>query len=95
MATGYHEDNLSENTKDLHRGFVSLTEEIEAADWYNQRIDVCQDEVLKGVLIHNRDEELEHAAMILEWLRRKIPELDEQLHEYLFTSGPIKEEEKK
>ncbi len=93
MTTGYHESDLSGETQNLHRGYASLIEEIEAADWYTQRVDVCSDEVLKEVLAHNRDEELEHAAMLLEWLRRRIPQLDEQLRQYLFTSGPIKEEE--
>jgi ferritin-like protein len=93
MTTGYHESGLSGNIEDLHRGFASLIEEIEAADWYTQRIDVCRDETLKTALEHNRDEELEHAAMLIEWLRRMLPRFDEQLHRYLFTAGPISEEE--
>jgi ferritin-like protein len=92
MTTGYHENGLSGNTEDLHRGFASLVEEIEAADWYTQRIDVCRDETLKAALEHNRDEELEHAAMLIEWLRRMLPRFDEQLRLHLFTTGPISEE---
>jgi ferritin-like protein len=93
MTTGYHESGLSEEAKDLHRGFSSLIEEIEAADWYHQRIDVSRDDTLTSILAHNRDEELEHAAMILEWLRRRMPELDEKLRLYLFTSGSIEDME--
>jgi len=88
---GYHEANLSDEAKDLHRGIASLIEEWEAVDWYQQRIDVSADEDLKAVLAHNRDEEIEHAVMALEWLRRKLPYLDEQLRTYLFTTGSIHE----
>lgn len=66
-------------------------EEIEAIDWYNQRADVCEDDHLREILLHNRDEEMEHAAMALEWLRRRMPEIDEKLRTYLFTSQPITE----
>lgn len=70
---GYHEPvgELSDQTKDLHRALQSLMEELEAIDWYNQRVDVCKDEELKKILLHNRDEEVEHAAMVIEWLRRR------------------------
>ncbi|WP_308388663.1 ferritin-like domain-containing protein [Acidithiobacillus sp. AMEEHan] len=82
-------DKLSSNTLDIHRAISSLMEEFEAVDWYQQRVDACQDEALKAVLAHNRDEEIEHAAMVLEWLRRKLPRLDKELREYLFTEGSI------
>ena len=87
----YHEpfELLSEEAKEITRAIRSLIEEFEAVDWYNQRADVTKDEELKGILIHNRDEEMEHAAMTLEWLRRKIPELDMELKENLFKEGPI------
>lgn len=88
---GYHEpyELLSDETRDFHRAIVSLMEELEAVDWYNQRIDVCTDEDLKAILIHNRDEEKEHAAMTLEWIRRKDPVFDKELKEFLFTDKPI------
>ena len=78
---------------DRHRAIVSLMEELEAVDWYNQRVDATDDADLAAVLAHNRDEEKEHAAMTLEWLRRRDPKLDEQLRTYLFTEGPITEVE--
>ena len=88
---GYHEsiDELSPETRDMHRAITSLMEELEAVDWYNQRVDACQDEDLKGILVHNRDEEKEHAAMVLEWIRRKDPSFDRELKEFLFTDKPI------
>lgn len=87
----YHEsyDALSEETKDLTRAFKSLIEEFEAVDWYNQRMDVTKNQELKSILKHNRDEEMEHAAMTLEWLRRRLPELDAELRENLFKEGDI------
>jgi hypothetical protein len=91
MSTGYHEQGLSDACKDAHRAFASLQEELEAADWYNQRVDVTPDEDLKAILAHNRNEELEHASMLLEYLRRQMPELGEHLQTYLFTSLPITE----
>ena len=89
---GYHEpyELLSDETRDMHRAIISLMEELEAMDWYNQRIDVCKDDELRSVLIHNRDEEKEHAAMMLEWIRRKDPKLDEELKDYLFTDKSLK-----
>ena len=86
-----HEDpeRLSEATIDRHRAIVSLMEELEAVDWYNQRVDACKDDELRAILAHNRDEEKEHAAMNLEWLRRHDPSWDEQLRTYLFTVAPI------
>src|SRR5690606_9181658 len=83
--------SLSEQTLDNHRAYRSLMEEIEAVDWYAQRVDATNDPELKAVLAHNRDEEKEHAAMVLEWLRRRDPVLDQHLRTYLFTSGPIDE----
>lgn len=97
-SEGYHEpyEELSEEARDYHRAIISLMEELEAADWYNQRIDVCKDKELADILAHNRDEEKEHAAMILEWIRRKDPAFEKELKDYLFTSKPIAhiEEEK-
>ncbi|WP_404401500.1 ferritin-like domain-containing protein [Idiomarina seosinensis] len=89
---GYHEpyELLSDETRDMHRAIISLMEELEAIDWYNQRIDVCKDDELKAVLIHNRDEEKEHAAMMLEWIRRRDNVLDDELKDYLFTDKPLK-----
>ena len=88
---GYHEseDKLTQATKDMHKAIVSLMEELEAMDWYNQRIDACEDQELASILVHNRDEEKEHAAMLLEWIRRQDPVLDKELREYLFTSNKI------
>ena len=88
---GYHEpvDKLSPETMDFHRAVVSLIEELEAVDWYNQRVDACTDTELKSILAHNRDEEIEHASMTLEWIRRKNPVFDKQLREALFKTGPI------
>lgn len=82
-------EKLSPATIDRHRATVSLMEELEAVDWYDQRIDAATDPALKEILRHNRDEEKEHAAMVLEWLRRQDPVLDEQLRTYLFKEGGI------
>ncbi|HEY5756090.1 MAG TPA: ferritin-like domain-containing protein [Steroidobacter sp.] len=80
---------LRPETIDRHRAVSSLMEELEAVDWYDQRIDAATDEELKRILAHNRDEEKEHAAMVLEWLRRKDPKLDEHLRTYLFTKKSV------
>jgi ferritin-like protein len=80
---------MSEPVIDRHRAIVSLMEELEAVDWYDQRVAATTDDSLAEVLAHNRDEEKEHAAMTLEWLRRKDPVLDRNLRLYLFTEGPI------
>ena len=85
----YHEDNLSEEAKDYHRIIKSLMEELEAVDWYNQRADVTTDQSVKGIVEHNRDEEIEHAAMAIEWLRRNDPVWAEELETYLFTQSEI------
>jgi len=91
---GYHEpiNELSAETRDMHRAIVSLMEELEAVDWYNQRVDVCKDKELKAILAHNRDEEKEHAAMVLEWIRRQDAFFDGKLKEFLFTNKPIAHE---
>lgn len=91
---GYHEaaEDLSDETKDMHRAIISLMEELEAVDWYNQRVDACNNKELKAILAHNRDEEKEHAAMVLEWIRRQDPRFDKELKDYLFTDKPIAHE---
>ncbi|MGO8756467.1 MAG: encapsulin-associated ferritin-like protein [Gallionellaceae bacterium] len=88
---GYHEaiEQLSAETRDMHRAIISLMEELEAVDWYNQRVDTCGDSELKAILAHNRDEEKEHAAMVLEWIRRHDPRFDKELRGYLFTDKKI------
>jgi len=93
-SVGYHEpiEELSDETRDMHRAIVSLMEELEAIDWYNQRADACKDAELKAILAHNRDEEKEHAAMVLEWIRRHDPKLSKELKEYLFSNAPIAHE---
>jgi ferritin-like protein len=91
----FHEspEELKPETRDRHRAIVSLMEELEAVDWYDQRIDAAQDAELRAILAHNRDEEKEHAAMVLEWLRRRDPQLDEHLRNYLFIEGSVLERE--
>ncbi|MCK7547849.1 ferritin-like domain-containing protein [Marinobacter koreensis] len=90
-SDSYHEpiNELTDDTRDMHRAISSLMEEFEAVDWYNQRVDACKDPELKAILEHNRDEEKEHAAMVLEWIRRKDPTMDKHLKEFLFRDGPI------
>ena len=90
-SEGYHEPigELSDETRDMHRARVSLMEELEAVDWDNQRVDACKDPELKAILAHNRDEEKEHAAMVLEWIRRRDDTFSKELKDYLFTSGKI------
>jgi len=92
-SEGLHEsaERLGEATIDRHRALVSLKEELEAVDWYDQRVDATADGSLAAVLAHNRDEEKEHAAMTLEWLRRRDPVLDGHLRTYLFTTAPVTE----
>jgi ferritin-like protein len=82
-------DLLSEPTKNLHRAVVSLIEELEAVDWYTQRAEACSDAELRAVLIHHRNEEIEHAMMNLEWIRRHAPAFDERMRTYLFKDGDI------
>ena len=90
-SAGLHEsrERLKPETIDRHRAVASIMEEFEAVDWYDQRIDGTDDPELKAILAHNRDEEKEHAAMTLEWLRRHDPKLDEHLRTYLFTQKNI------
>jgi uncharacterized protein len=90
-STTFHEseEHLSPQARDLHRAIVSLMEELEAVDWYQQRMDAAHDDALREILRHNRDEEKEHAAMVLEWIRRRDPAFDAKLREYLFTEGSI------
>jgi ferritin-like protein len=90
-SVGYHEpaEELSDATRDMHRAIVSLMEELEAVDWYNQRADASKNKELKAILEHNRDEEKEHASMVLEWIRRQDPAFSRQLKNYLFTEKPI------
>ena len=89
--SGYHEgrDELTPETRDMHRAISSLMEELEAVDWYNQRMDACADDELREILRHNRDEEKEHAAMVLEWIRRRDPVFDKELRDWLFTDRPL------
>jgi uncharacterized protein len=86
-----HEDPkaLGPDVVDKHRAISSLMEELEAVDWYDQRVTVATDDELKAVLAHNRDEEKEHVAMVLEWLRRHDPALDKNLRKYLFSEEPL------
>ncbi len=88
---GYQEpiEELADETQDMHRAITSLIEELEAIDWYNQRVDACKDGELRAILAHNRDEEKEHAAIVLEWIRRKDPAMDKELKDYLFTEKAI------
>lgn len=96
MATasqGYHEaeEKLSADAKNMHRALVSLQEELEAVDWYRQRAEVSESADLKAVLLHNMEEEMEHACMLLEWLRRHDTLFEQKLRTYLFQSKPITE----
>jgi len=86
-----NEQSLKPGSIDRHRAIVSIMEELEAIDWYDQRVDAATDAELKGLLAHNRDEEKEHASMMLEWLRRRDPKLDEHLRTYLFTNKSLLE----
>ena len=91
MSNQYHEpfELLSEKTKDITRAINSLKEELEAIDWYNQRADIASDSELRSILEHNKSEEMEHAVMIMEWLRRNMEGWDEEMKTYFFTSSPI------
>jgi hypothetical protein len=82
-------EKLSRRTLEMHYAITSLMEEFEAVDWYRQRADDIEDPALKAIVLHNAKEELEHAAMVLEWMRRQDPQLDVQLREYLFKDGSI------
>jgi uncharacterized protein len=93
QSAGLHEpeDQLSPETIDRHRAITSIQEELEAVDWYDQRVKATTNSELAAILAHNRDEEKEHASMVLEWLRRQDPVLDQHLRTYLFTSEPVTE----
>ncbi|HEY9687911.1 MAG TPA: encapsulin-associated ferritin-like protein [Coleofasciculaceae cyanobacterium] len=95
-SEAYHEsiDRLSPETVELHRAIESLREELEAIDWYQQRVDATADPALQRVLRHNRNEEIEHASMVLEWIRRQDRDFDQALRNYLFQEGEITEIEK-
>lgn len=82
-------ERLSPSTLAMHHAIVSLMEEMEAVDWYRQRADDCDDDELRKILIHNMEEEMEHAAMVLEWLRRNNEAFAHELDEYLYREGPI------
>jgi ferritin-like protein len=90
-SESYHEplELIPEETRNLHRAIVSLIEELEAVDWYQQRAGACSDPELKAVLMHHRNEEIEHAMMNLEWIRRNEPTFDGHMRTYLFAQGPI------
>lgn len=90
-SEGFHEENLSQEVKDFHRIIQSLIEELEAVDWYHQRAAATTDPTVKAIVEHNRDEEVEHAMMALEWIRRRYPVFDEMMREFLFTEGEITE----
>jgi len=99
MATSaeWHEDydKMSEASRNFSRAIKSVQEELEAVDWYNQRAEQTSDKQLKKILEHNRDEEIEHAVMALEWLRRHNKKVDEHMKTYLFTKGDILKIEEK
>lgn len=82
-------ERLTTETISMHQAIVSLMEELEATDWYRQRADDCEDPALKAILLHNMREEIEHASMLLEWLRRNSTDFDRELKEYLFKDGDI------
>ncbi len=86
-------DRLRKETLAMHQAITSLMEELEAVDWYGQRADDCEDSALKAILLHNRGEEIEHAAMVLEWMRRNDGDVEKQLKKFLFTKGDITKEE--
>jgi ferritin-like protein len=83
---------LSTETRDTHLAIESLKEELEAVDWYNQRVNTCTNPELRALLAHNRDEEKEHASMLLEWIRRHDPAFSRELKDYLFTTKPLAHE---
>lgn len=86
---------LTQHTRNLHRALLSLMEELEAVDWYQQRADATSDPALRAILEHNRDEEIEHAMMVLEWIRRNHPSFDRHARTYLFSTAPITEIEER
>ena len=82
-------ERLSKETLNMHHAIVSLMEEMEAVDWYQQRADDCEDEALKEILLHNMREEMEHACMVLEWMRRNNSDFAGMLEEFVYTEGDI------
>ena len=95
MANGGYQEpinEISDASRDMHRAIISLMEELQAVDSYNQRVDASTDKELKAILAHNRDEEKEHASMLLEWIRRRDASFDKELKDYLFTDKPIAHE---
>ncbi|MDD4159880.1 MAG: ferritin-like domain-containing protein [Synergistaceae bacterium] len=89
MAYAEPYEKMDSKTLDISRAITSLREELEAVDWYNQRVATAADEELKRIMAHNRDEEKEHAAMLVEWIRRNMDEWDKELKDYLFTAAPL------
>jgi len=90
-AEGYHEplELITEEARDYHRAIVSMIEELQAIDWYHQRATATKDTELRGILEHNRDEEKEHATMLLEWLRRRDAAFTKELKDYILTEGDL------
>jgi hypothetical protein len=86
-------ERLTDETLAMHQAIVSLMEELEAVDWYRQRADDCDDDALRRILLHNMREEMEHAAMVLEWIRRNSEDFDKELRDYLFTERDIASKE--
>jgi|ERR1035438_1056502 hypothetical protein len=89
MSGGFIESGLSSGALEFHRALASLQEELEAIDYYHQRADVTADESLKAVLVHNRNDEMEHAMMLLEWMRRTVPDLELQIKKFIFQPGDL------
>ena len=89
MAYSEPYDKMDSKTLDISKAITSLREELEAVDWYNQRVVTATDEELKKIMAHNRDEEKEHATMLIEWIRRNMDNWDKELKDYLFTSAPL------
>lgn len=93
MSSAYLESGISAGTQDIHRALASFQEELEAIDYYQQRMDTATDPELKSVLEHNRNEEIEHATMLFEWLRRNMPDFDTQAKTFIFSQGPLSKQE--
>lgn len=93
MAYSEPYEAIDEQTRNISRAITSLREELEAIDWYNQRVNTTTDQELKDIMAHNRDEEIEHAVMAFEWLRRNMAGFDEDMKTYLFTEGSLLEVE--
>lgn len=89
IASHESKHELSQEVCDMHKALISLSEELEAIDWYNQRADVCKDKELKSILTHNRDDEKEHASMLMEWIRRNDPKFAGEMKDCLFTKKSI------